>query len=455
MNITYHISCADAQIFLVFYPYLSIFIYFRMFINYCEREDLHMYKCNSRRLQELIEQFSQFGATENGGVTRLSLSNEDVLARNYFCECCEELGMEIKIDDMGNIYGILPGKKDVPPIVLGSHLDSVEKGGKFDGVLGVLTAIEAIRTIKENDIELDIPLMIVNFTNEEGARFDPAMMSSGVITSKFEKEKMLQSTDKNGIGFEEALRASGYEGEQENRLNEALAYLELHIEQGPVLEAMKHEIGVVEGVLGMVCYEITVTGQSNHAGTTPMSMRQDPMIVASTIITELHDQLGKIDEQLVYTFGRMNVSPNIHTVIPNTVTFTIDSRHQKAEVMQQVEDILKTLPTTVEGCSIRPVKLWGRDTVYFDAAICNEVESACQSFGYSAHRMFSGAGHDAQYMASMIPSAMIFVPSIQGRSHCEEERTSFEDCAKGADILLETVLTLQTKFSMDETYTWH
>lgn len=414
-----------------------------------------MYKCNSRRLQELIEQFSQFGATENGGVTRLSLSDEDVLARNYFCECCEALGMDIHVDDMGNIYATLAGKKDVPPIVMGSHLDSVEKGGRFDGVLGILTAIEAIRTIKENEIEVDIPLMIVNFTNEEGARFDPAMMSSGVITSKFAKEKMLQSTDKNGVRFHEALQASGYEGEQANRLKEALAYIELHIEQGPVLEAKQREIGVVEGVLGMVCYEITITGQSNHAGTTPMSMRKDPMIVASTLITELHEQLGKIDEQLVFTFGRLNVSPNIHTVIPNQVTFTIDSRHQNPEVMEQVEDILHALPETAGGCNIHPVKLWGRETVYFDTAICNEVERACQSFGYTAHRMFSGAGHDAQYMASMVPSAMIFVPSIQGKSHCEEEKTTFEDCAKGADILLETVLTLQTKFSMGETYTLH
>lgn len=412
-----------------------------------------MYKCNSSRLQESLEQFSQFGATANGGVTRLSLSKEDVLARDYFCACCKELGMEIKVDDMANIYAILPGKKAFPPIVMGSHLDSVEKGGKFDGVLGVLTALEAIRTLKENDIELDIPLMIVNFTNEEGARFDPAMMSSGVISSKFNKDNMMQSVDKNGITFKKALLASGYEGEQENRLTEALAYIELHIEQGPVLAAKGLEIGVVEGVLGMVCYELTITGESNHAGTTPMSMRKDPMIVASNIITTLHEQLGKIDEELVYTFGRMNVSPNIHTVIPNKVAFTIDSRHQNPEIMRKVEEILNGLPSEANGCYIQPVKLWGRDTVFFDAIICNEVERSCQNFGYSSQRMFSGAGHDAQYIASFIPSAMIFVPSINGKSHCEEEETTFEDCAKGADVLLETVLTLQTKFSVGETYT--
>lgn len=410
-----------------------------------------MYKCNSSRLQETIQQFSRFGTTDNGGVTRLSLSSEDVSARDYFCECCKELGMDIQVDDMGNIYAILQGKKDVPPIVMGSHLDSVEKGGRFDGVLGVLTALEAIKTIKENGIELDVPLMIVNFTNEEGARFDPAMMSSGVISTKFDKEKMIESTDKNGITFKEALQASGYEGDEKNRLKEALAYIELHIEQGPILEAKQVEIGVVEGVLGMVCYEISITGQSNHAGTTPMSMRKDPVIVASKTITYLYEEFSKIDEHLVYTFGRMNFSPNIHTVIPNKITFTIDSRHQNPEVIEKVEAILNGLPSEEVGCSITPKKLWGRETVWFDPSICKEIEQSCENFGYSFMRMFSGAGHDAQFIASFIPSAMIFVPSINGQSHCEEEETTYEDCAKGADVLLETVLTLQTKFSMGET----
>ena len=412
-----------------------------------------MFKCNRSRLQESIEQFSQFGATVNGGVTRLSLSKEDLAARDYFCACCKALGMNIQVDDMANIYATLPGKKAFPPIVMGSHLDSVEKGGRFDGVLGVLTALETIRTMKENNLQLDIPLMIVNFTNEEGARFDPAMMSSGVISSKFDKDNMLRSIDKNEVTFKEALAASGYEGKEENRLKEALAYIELHIEQGPVLEAKQTEIGVVEGVLGMVCYEITITGESNHAGTTPMSLRKDPMMVASQVMTYLHEELGNIDKNLVYTFGRMNVFPNIHTVIPNRVVFTIDSRHQDPRVMQKVEEILNGLPLETKGCCIQPVKLWDRDTVFFDSLICNEVEKSCRKFGYSHHRMFSGAGHDAQYIASFIPSAMIFVPSINGKSHCEEEETTFEDCAKGADVLLQTVLALEKKFSVGERYT--
>ncbi|MGM9943364.1 MAG: Zn-dependent hydrolase [Lysinibacillus sp.] len=410
-----------------------------------------MYKCNQARLQQTIEHFSQFGATKNGGVTRLSLSKEDILARDYFKECCEALRMKVKVDDMANMYAVLPGKKDLPPIVMGSHLDSVVKGGRFDGVLGILTALEAVRTIIDNDIELDAPLMIINFTNEEGARFDPAMMSSGVITGKFEKDVMLQSTDKEGTTFAQALAQSGYEGEVANRLKNALAYIELHIEQGPVLEAKGIEIGVVEGVLGMVCYEIRINGQSNHAGTTPMSMRKDPMLVASKIMNYLHGELSKLDEELVYTFGRMNVKPNIHTVIPNEVVFTIDSRHQSPEVMKQVENVLLALQDEMDGCTVQAVKLWGRDTVHFDSVICDEIEAACQSFGYSSHRMYSGAGHDAQYIASVVPSAMIFVPSVDGKSHCEEELTSYEDCAKGADILLETVLTLQAKQSVNPT----
>ena len=409
-----------------------------------------MYKCNEARLKESIVTFSGFGATEKGGVTRLSLSPEDLEARKYFVECCMELGMAIRVDDMANIYATLPGKSSLPPIVMGSHLDSVLKGGKFDGVLGVLTALEAVRTIIENGIELDVPLTIVNFTNEEGARFEPSMMSSGVLSGKFDKEKMLKSTDIDNVSFKDALKNSGYVGSEENRLEEASAYIELHIEQGPVLEAENIQIGVVEGVLGMVCYEIRVFGESNHAGTTPMKMRKDPLFLANHCITMLIEELGKIDDELVFTIGRMNVTPNIHTVIPDKVVFTIEARHQDPEKISKVEEIIHSLPSMEGGCKIEKEKLWGRDTVVFDQEICSQVELAANGYGYSSKRLYSGAGHDAQFMASYIPSAMIFVPSINGKSHCEEEETTFEDCVKGADVLLETVLNLQTKAALKE-----
>ena len=406
-----------------------------------------MYKCDKARLTETIQEFSRFGATENDGVTRLSLSEEDVAARDYFKQCCEQLGLEVKIDDMANMYATLKGKSDVPPIMMGSHLDSVVKGGRFDGVLGVITALEAVRTIIDNHIELEIPLTIVNFTNEEGARFDPAMMSSGVITNKFDKDKMLQSTDKNGVTFKEALQQSGYEGSIDNRLKKASAFVELHIEQGPILEAEQVEIGVVEGVLGMCCYEVKVSGESDHAGTTPMTMRKDPLFLATKLISSLIDQFSAIDEELVYTIGRVNVTPNIHTVIPNKVVFTIDARHKDPVKIQQVEQIIQSLPSEQDGCFVESEKLWGRDTVIFDAEICSQIEQASEAFGYSSKRLYSGAGHDAQFIASVAPTAMIFVPSINGKSHCEEEETPYEDCAKGTDVLIQTVLSLQTIYT--------
>lgn len=399
-----------------------------------------MLKTNRERLQNTIELFSQFGATESNGVTRLSLSPEDILARNKFKEICEQLGMIVTVDDMGTMYATLPSNSANLPIVIGSHLDSVIKGGRFDGVLGVLTALEAVQTIIDEKLELNHPITIVNFTNEEGARFEPSLMASGVLSGKFEKEKMLASTDRKGVTFEQALKESGYEGDVANRLTEAHAYLELHIEQGPVLEHYKKEIGVVEGVLGMVCYDITLTGESNHAGTTPISMRKDSMFAAMQIISILQNKLKQLPEDLVYTIGRINAYPNIHTVIPSNVTFSLESRHQDPAVIQQVEQIIFDLPKEIENCELSYQKLWSRDTVYFAPEIVNAVVASTDELGYSRHHMFSGAGHDAQFMAEYIPSTMIFVPSAKGYSHREDEYTSYEECSKGADVLVNAVL---------------
>lgn len=401
-----------------------------------------MKTCNAYRLQQFIELFSEYGKTENNGVTRLSLSEEDIAARKKLQALCEEIELTVAYDDMGNMYATLPGKQILPPIVIGSHLDSVIKGGRFDGVLGVLTALEAVYTIREENIELDYPLTIVNFTNEEGARFEPSLMASGVLSGKFDKTKMIASTDKNGITFAQALNESGFEGLESNRLKVASAYIELHIEQGPVLERKSLDIGVVEGVLGMVCYEISVYGESNHAGTTPISMRKDPMFTTANMIADMQKQLQKLDSELVYTIGRINAYPNIHTVIPSEVTFTLEARHKDQGVIAEVTRMVEELPGKINGCSTKSTRLWDRDTVEFNEEVVNAVEFACKELGYKENRMYSGAGHDAQFIASYIPSAMIFVPSIKGYSHREDELTSYEDCAKGANVLLNAVLKL-------------
>nr|WP_160719409.1 Zn-dependent hydrolase [Bacillus sp. USDA818B3_A] len=398
---------------------------------------------SSERLQSTLEQFANIGRTENNGVTRLALSEEDRLAREYYISCCKDLGMSVEIDDMGNIYARLAGVEDKPPLVIGSHLDSVKKGGRFDGVLGVVAGLEVARALVENNIKPRIPLVIADITNEEGARFEPSMMSSGVLSGKFDKAAMLKKKDVNGITFEKALQSIGYVGQEESRLKEASAFLELHIEQGPILERESLSIGVVECVLGMVCYEIEVTGESDHAGTTPMDMRRDALFAANNLISEARQKLRALNKDLVFTMGRMNVLPNIHTVIPNKVIFSLEARHKDPIVIKKVEEIILGLKQSAanEGCEIRTEKLWDRSTVLFDEQICDLLEKSTKSLNYSYKRMDSGAGHDAQFLASYIPTAMIFVPSINGKSHCEEELTTWEDCAKGVNVLLEAVLS--------------
>ncbi|MGN1401007.1 MAG: Zn-dependent hydrolase [Bacillus sp. (in: firmicutes)] len=401
---------------------------------------------NGERLKETLERFADFGRTPNNGVTRLALSEEDRQARDYFCECCRELGMDVNIDDIGNIYATLRGQEEKPPILLGSHLDSVKKGGRFDGVLGVAAGLEVVRTLSENKVVPRLPVTIVNFTNEEGARFEPSMMASGILSGKFAKEDMFSKKDSDGITFQEALQSVGYEGKKEDRLKEAGAFLELHIEQGPILEQESLSIGVVECVVGMVCYEWEVTGASDHAGTTPMTMRKDALFTATDIMMELRDRLAGLDKDLVYTIGRMNIEPNIHTVIPNRVVFSLEARHKDPTVIKEVEDMIATVKASFSGkeCEVSNRKLWGRDTVLFDGQLCKVLEKSAESLGYSYKRMVSGAGHDAQFIASFVPAAMVFVPSINGKSHTEAERTEWEDCEKGVNIILETVMELQS-----------
>lgn len=406
-----------------------------------------MFTCNMNRLEDKIKTFSKFGDTGKGGITRFSLSKEAILARDEFCKRCTELGMEIKTDDMANIYATIPGSEDLPAIMSGSHADSVKQGGNYDGILGVLTALEAAETIIKDKIPHRHPLTVVVWTNEEGARFEPAMMSSGVITGKFDKTAMLASKDVDGVTFREALEESGYLGSEDNRLSpdKYLACVELHIEQGPVLEAENIDIGVVEGVCGMINYEFTFKGQAGHAGTTPMNYRKDALYAAVKTIQYLHDELDKLDSKLVYTTGKISAHPNIHTIIPDEVRFTLDARHQEPQVIQQVLNIIGQIPPEVEKCEAGFKKAWSRATVSFYPEYVDIVESIAIKAGYSTKRMYSGPGHDAQFVTDIIPTTMIFVPSIGGHSHCEEEYTPIENCYKGANVLLNTILEIDKR----------
>jgi len=403
-----------------------------------------MLTCSKDRMEDKIITFSKFGDTGKGGITRLSLSPEDLDAREEFCKRCKALGMNIKTDDMANIYATIPGEVGFPAIMSGSHLDSVRQGGNYDGVLGVLTALEVAETIVTEKIPHKHPITVVVWTNEEGARFEPAMMSSGVITGKFDKDVMLASKDTEGITFKEALEASGYMGDIENRMTaeKYKALVELHVEQGPVLEDEKVDIGVVEGVCGMINYEFTFIGQADHAGTTPMKYRKDALYAATKTIQYLHDELDKLDSKLVYTTGKISAHPNIHTVIPDLVKFTLDVRHQDPEVIKQALEIIKAIPIVVEKCEASYEEAWSRKTVNFYPEFRDYVEKNAKDYGYSAKRMYSGPGHDAQFITDVIPTTMIFVPSENGHSHCEKEFTPIDNCLKGANVLLQTILDI-------------
>lgn len=403
-----------------------------------------MIQCNYERMEDKIKTFSRFGDTGKGGITRFSLSDEALAARKEFVKRMEAIGASIATDDMANIYATFAGTEDLPAIVSGSHMDSVRQGGNYDGILGVLTAMEVAETIVKEKVPHRHPITVIVWTNEEGARFEPAMMSSGVICGKFNKETMLASQAKDipGYTFGEALEKSGFKGKEENRLDpsKTKALVELHIEQGPVLEAEGVDIGVVEGVCGMINYEFTFTGQAGHAGTTPMKYRKDALYAAVKTIQYLHDELDQLDGKLVYTTGKISAHPNIHTIIPDEVKFTLDARHQDPDVIKQVVAVIKNIPGVVEQCKVNYEEAWSRNTVSFTTELVDYVEISAQELGCSNRRIYSGPGHDAQFTIDLVPTTMIFVPSVGGHSHCEIEYTPVENCLKGANVLLNTIL---------------
>ncbi len=408
-----------------------------------------MVHCSLERMKDKIATFSKFGDTGHGGVTRFSLSPEALAARAEFKKRMEAIGADVVTDDMANMYATLPGTEKRKAIVSGSHLDSVRQGGNYDGVLGVMSAMEALETIVKEKIPHRHPLTAIVWTNEEGARFEPAMMSSGVICGKFTKEKMLASVAKDipGYTFGEALEKSGFVGEQKNRLSpdKQCALIELHIEQGPVLEAEGYDIGAVDGVCGMVNYEFTFVGQADHAGTTPMKYRKDALYAAVKVIQYLHDELDKLDPALVYTTGKISAHPNIHTIIPDEVKFTLDARHYDPDVIRQVLALINSLPGEIVGCKVSYAEAWARKSVAYDPLLVDTVEECAKAYGYPCRRIHSGPGHDAQFVADILPTSMIFVPSVEGHSHCELEFTPAEACAKGVDVLIQTLLALDQK----------
>jgi beta-ureidopropionase / N-carbamoyl-L-amino-acid hydrolase len=383
---------------------------------------------------ELMET-AAIGATQKGGICRLTLTDLDRQVRDWFQTRAQALGCRVRVDDMGIMFARREGRRsDLPPIAMGSHLDTQPTGGKFDGVLGVLGALEALRALVEAGYETFAPIEIVNWTNEEGARFVPAMIGSGVFAGVFERDWAAARQDRNGWAFGEALEAIGYRGVERCGVHPLSAYFELHIEQGPILEAESRDIGIVTGVQGMRWYELTVTGQAAHTGATPMNLRKNALIGAARIVERVDAVARAHAPVAVGTVGSMEVKPNSPNVVPGEVFLTVDLRHPQAEVLETMEREFTTAVEEVCGALGLGVAL------RFDAGCIAAVRAAAQASGFTAREMVSGAGHDAAYVARVAPTAMIFVPCRGGVSHNEGEFTTKEQCAAGAQVLLTAVL---------------
>ena len=409
-----------------------------------------MHTCDVNRMKDKIKTFSTFGDAGHGGITRYSLSDEAHQARGEFVRRLKAIGATIETDDMANVYATLPGADPaLKRIVMASHCDSVKNGGNYDGILGVMGAMEVLETVAAEKIPHRHPLTAMIWTNEEGSLYPPAMMSSGVVTGKFGKQKMLESKSilDPTKTFGAALDASPYKGEEKNRLSAKKyeAMFELHIEQGPILEAAKKDVGVVTCVLGMVNYRIKTYGQADHAGTTPMSYRKDALYAAAQLLIYLHEKLDKLDPALVYTTGEIKCHPCVHTVIPDEVDFSIDARHEKPEVIRQVVEIIEGIPKEIAKCKTDYKLAWARDTVYFDKELVGYVKESVDELGFPNQYINSGAGHDAQFISYVMPTTMIFVPSKDGHSHCELEYTSAEQCTAGTSVMLNAVLKADKK----------
>ena len=403
-------------------------------------------ECLLGRLREL----GQIGRDGDGKLVRLAGSDADKAGRNAFVAWIRQAGLEVAVDRIGNIFGIWKGtdNADQAPILIGSHIDTVIDAGIYDGCYGVLSGLAVIETLKAAGFVSAHPLAVAAFTNEEGVRYAPDMMGSLVYAGGLSTEAALATTGTDGTILGAELERIGYAGSEEPGFLKPHAYLELHIEQGPVLEREGVPVGAVENLQGISWQRVTIDGDANHAGTTPMSMRRDAGHAAARVITFLRDRASGSETSTVATVGCMSFAPNAINVIPARATFTVDLRNPDEQRLQAEEaalaDYLREL-AAAEDVTISVERLVRTEPVTFDRTIVELVEDAARKRGLASKRMTSGAGHDAQMIARMAPSAMIFVPSTGGISHNPREHTPDADLVAGANILLDVAARLSAR----------
>lgn len=395
------------------------------------------------RLWGSLMTMAAIGGTAKGGCNRLTLTDLDRQARQLFIRWGEEAGLRIAVDRMGNIFARRPGRDDtLPPVLMGSHLDTQPTGGKFDGVLGVLGALEVVRSLNDLNIETRHPIEVVNWTNEEGSRFAPAMISSGVFAGAYTIEQAYALTDREGLVFGDELMRIGFQG-VEPVGKPVHAYFELHIEQGPILEDEGFDIGVVTHGQGQQWFEVTLTGFASHAGSTPMPRRKDALLGAARFV-ELVNGIGLAHAPLAMaTVGLLEVRPNSRNVIPGSVFLSCEVRHPEAEVLQAMAAALHAGLRSIGmalGLSVAIDKVFDYAPVPFDPDCVAAVRQGAVACGYRHRDIVSGAGHDACYMARVAPSAMIFTPCVDGVSHNEAEEITPAWASAGTQVLLHAVI---------------
>lgn len=406
-------------------------------------------KVDGERLWASLTEMAKIGATDRGGVCRLALTDVDKAARDLFVRWCEEAGCTVRIDRMGNIFARRPGRDESrPPVMTGSHIDSQPTGGRFDGIYGVLAGLEVVRTLNDLGYETEAPIEVSAWTNEEGARFAPAMIASGVFGGAFSLEEGLACKDACGKTIGEELARIGYAGDMPCGGREVGAFFEAHIEQGPILEADGKTIGVVRGVQGIRWFDVTVTGMESHAGTTPMERRKDALVGAARLVGTLHGIATDAAPDARATVGTMAVSPNSRNVIPGSVFFSLDLRHPDADTLSAMTDEARARAAALaaeSGLEIAIEEIWYSPPVAFADACVGAVQRAADSLGYANRPITSGAGHDAVYLSRVAPTAMIFIPCEDGISHNEVEAAAPADVAAGCDVLLNAMLEIANR----------
>jgi len=402
---------------------------------------------NPERLHGRLQALGGIGALEGGGVCRLALTDADRAGRDLVLDWMQQLGLEVRIDAIGNVVGTRAGSEGGAPVMMGSHIDTVRTGGIYDGNLGVIAGLEVLQALDDAGVRTRRPLAVAFFTNEEGARFAPDMMGSLVFQGDLALDQALATRGIDGSTVGEELERIGYAGDAPvgAAANPVHAYVELHIEQGPVLEAEGITIGAVEGVQGISWTEFTVTGTSNHAGTTPIRLRHDAGLVAGCVIRFVRDLALELGGDQVATVGSLELRPNLVNVIPNHALFTVDLRNTDGDRLRESEQRLFAYVrelASAEGVEVSHRSLARFEPVRFHPGMVDRVEHIAHELGHSVRRLPSGAGHDAQILARMCPTGMIFVPSAGGISHNVREFTRPEEIIAGVNVLLRVVLEL-------------